>query len=493
MVQFNLLDNLKARMSLTALITYNSRWLLVSPVLGLLGFALAVLALLINTVPAKLQQMVEVFLYACLLHTSALFFPLFVSYRTAILEKIVASASLRKISDYLEHAPLGWMIGRLMSLNIGLLFRAGGATALIAVLAMYLDGLRRASITPWSDAYDHFGSCADGIRSGLEQHIDCGGPEASCPQTCREKYGEYILIPATRDCTDVEGYVHVTTQRACSTAYNTWWYRTNNATSPNHHAVVIEGEVANNEWQHTENWTHGFRCGALAKPNISLGGYGDFTWVNFPALFSSSIPDASVKLSHPRAYLCYAGKPHSCRAHADTSTKPQFEETMACPGAVRRAWLASAWRNISGPRPVPSTAWRQASSLAEFRAGRGSDGDCAEIELSVQQIGSQVVFTLECNATERVGTANAGVDPGNSRGDDRHVIACPEDNRVTVSVKSESDSVTGTLLVSPNSTMTNISSYTLESGSQTILARPDSILTLIVDKSSDPVSVGLCF
>ena len=492
MVQFNLLDNLKARVSLTALVTYHSRWLLVSPVLGLLGFGLSVLSLLITTVPERLLQVVEAFMYACLLHMSALFFPLFVSYRTAILEKIVASASLRKISDYLDHAPMGWMISRLMSLNIGLVFRAGGATVVVAVLAMYLDGLRRAYITPWSDAYDHFGSCADGIRSGLEEHIDCGGIESSCPRTCREKYGEYILIPATRDCTDVQGYVHVTTQRACSTAYNTWWYRTHNTTSPNHHAVVIEGELSNYEWQHTEDWTDGFRCGALANPNISLDGYGDFTWVNFPALFSSSIPDGSVKLSHPRAYLCYAEKSRSCQSHAGTSDQLQFEETMACPGAVRRAWFASAWRNISSPRPIAASAWQEGKSLVKFRAGRGSDGDCAEVELSVREIGSQVVFTLECNTTERVGAVNAGAEPGNLSGHRQHAIACPEDNRVRVSVTSESVTK-GTLLVSPNATMTKMASYTLELRSQTILVTPDSTLILIVDKSSDPVSVSLCF
>ena len=493
LIEHNLLDNLTARVSLTALVTLRTRWLLVSPALTLVGILFCILAVLIDTVPEpeKISYAAEAFLIT-LIQTETLFFPLFMSFRMGVLENIVASASLRRISDYLEHAPKEWMIGNRSSLNINSVFRVGGITVVVALLASFVDLNRQANTISWDTRYNHFGSCSDGIRSGLEQHIDCGGPESSCPQTCREKYGEYILIPGNRDCAQVDGYVHVTTQRACSTAYKTW-SRLNNKTMKADHALVfagvpvgyIWGPLFYGVWQHA-NWTNGFHCGATSIPGFDLITDREYSMdlYAFPALFSSWNPPHGNQ--EPLAYLCYAEKSQSCQTLSNRESSVEFEETMACSGVFPREWPASAWRNISSPRPIPSTKWHSGDSVVEFRAGRGSNGDCAEIQLrAAQGIGSQVVFALECDITQYVDMNQTTVGGFAS-------IPCPTDNRVKISVETAAVP-RSTVLVYPGANATNFTSYILDAKEQTITVSPGSTLILVVDKSSDLRNVSFCF
>ena len=490
-----MLDNLKARVSLTDLVTRNARCLLVAPVVTLAALLFSILAFAIDTTVAKGYTVLEAVLMTGLLQIPMLVIPLFVSTRVSILKNIVAAASLRKIIDYLEHIPDGWMLTQRTSLNISSLFSVAGLmTIFVALVTLWVNTQKQTFATPWDNRYRDFGSCLDGIRSGLEQHIDCGGPESSCSQTCREKYGDYIIIPATRDCTDVEGYVHITTQRSCSIAYKA----TGNNNSLATHALVMEGVLEDgisgfqpNTWHHAD-WTHGFRCGAVTRP-----GWAGLTattqknpFTSFPALFSPWNP--SFGTQQPLAYLCYADRPQSCQAHTQRRNKARFKETMACSSAVRRDWLGSAWRNISSTRPIPSTKFAPGSSVAEFRAGRGSNGDCAEIQLhAVQGIGSHVVFALECNVSA-YNEATSGAEPGDVSGNDRSGIACPEDNRVTVSLESAAVP-RAALVVYPAANAKNMTSYTLEKKQQTVVVSPDSTLMLVVDKNSGSMSVSLCF
>ena len=498
-MQFNLLDNLKARISLTTLVTYNARWLLVSPIISLAAVLFSILAFLIDTTVFKGLKVVDPILQTGLLQIPILVIPLFVSTRVAVMKNCVAAASLRKLIDYLEHIPDGWMITHRKSINLSSLFSAAGLTTVfIAIVTLWVQTQKQVFTTPWDNRFEYFGSCYDGIRSGLEQHIDCGGPESSCPQTCREKYGDYIIIPATRECTDIEGYAHITTQRACSIAYKAW-ARMNNNNSDSvvaNHAVIMEGVLEDdgisgfqtNDWFHAD-WTNGFRCGAVTKP-----GWSELTttlqtsaFTTFPAVFSSWNP--SFGTQEPLAYLCYAkrSRGQSCEALIYIKNGIHFDEEMACPGNIRHKWYGSAWRNISSTRASGD------NSVVEFVAASSSDGDCAEIRMhgAVKGIGAHVVFTLECNVTKSV-EASSGAKAGASSVNDQPVIMCPKDNRVQVSVESTTIP-RATLLVYPAARGTSMTSYTLEATQQSAVVSAGSTLVLVADKSSNSMIVRLCF
>ena len=243
-------------------------------------------------------------------------------------------------------------------------------------------------------------------------------------------------------------------------------------------------------WQHAD-WTNGFRCGATTyfKPQPSLSLTENVSSAaSFPALFSSW--DPSFGNQKPLAYLCYAERLESCQAQAHPEDSVHFEEPMACPGPVQRKWFASAWRNISGPRPIPSTNWRESISVTEFRAVRGNDGDCAQIWLHARGIGSQVVFALECNVSAYVDT-DASTSGGLS-GHDGPGIACPEGDRVRLAVESAA-APRGALVVYPEANATSATRYTFESKQQTVLVSPGSTLIVVVDRSSGSMNVSLCF
>ena len=224
--------------------------------------------------------------------------------------------------------------------------------------------------------------------------------------------------------------------------------------------------------------------------------------VSFPALFSKlETPHAAHLVSgirirarqHPRAYLCYAGPPRSCEAKSYDRHNTHFKEMMACPSSeVQHKWSSSAWRNISGPRPILDTIWRETGgNVAEFRAGKGYNGDCAEIKLqNAAGIGAQVVFTLVCNVSTRSEPGKVGVqaEPG---------ILCPKDNRVELSVVESGlalgSVIKGALVVLPMANMTNTTVHHLLPTSQKISVHPGSILVLVVDQSADLTSVRVCF
>ena len=463
-----------------------------------------VLSLVIDPSWDSFNYLSSVFVGTSLPQVIPIAFPLFVSWRMDIFENLVAQADLRKITDYLDHAPKGWMLGHKSALNLDLLARATGSlTVLAAFCTFYVAIIQEASTIPWEDQvkYQHFGTCADGIRSGLEQHMDCGRPESSCPQSCREKYGQYILISADRECGDVDGYVHITTQRACTAAYNTW-ARLNNRSGTSRHAVVHEGASMSGElgewsaimpevailqsWEHS-TWADGFRCGAYTRPRVNLG-LQDVPRFSFPALFSSSKTSSGIQ--KPLAYLCYAERPRACKSQASESDSSEFEEMISCPGPVRHKWGDSAWRNISGPVPTFATSWGNSSEVAEFRAGRGEEGDCARIQVhNSALIGAQVVFTLACDNSTRVGPR---VRSGNTTVRDEHEIICPKDNIVRLSTES-GQHIRSTLLVSPTPNMTHMTVYRLELKAYDITVLPDSMLVLVVDKTSDLRNIKLCF
>ena len=241
--------------------------------------------------------------------------------------------------------------------------------------------------------------------------------------------------------------------------------------------MVFEGAWSeySTAWQHAD-WSQGFRCGAYNQPTHELG-FQEITLFSFPALFSpwniSAVFPNDRFHQQPHAYLCYAKRAHSCAAtttYGRDGTQ-RFEEMIACPGvdASRSELSNSAWRFISGPLPISRSV-----NVATFSAGRGSDGDCAEIQLDNEGTGAQVLFALECN-----------------------VGACPKDNRVRISVEAESSLVVReTILVFSSKNMTNITGSYLLNESGTINVNPGSTLVFVADYDSDSysfTSVTLCF
>ena len=247
--------------------------------------------------------------------------------------------------------------------------------------------------------------------------------------------------------------------------------------------MVFEGAWSeySTAWQHAD-WSQGFRCGAYNQPTHELG-FQEITLFSFPALFSpwniSAVFPNDRFHQQPHAYLCYAKRAHSCAAtttYGRDGTQ-RFEEMIACPGvdASRSELSNSAWRFISGPLPISRSV-----NVATFSAGRGSDGDCAEIRLHDEDVstGAQVVFALECNVS-----APGGLD-----------IACPKDNQVRLSVDAGfSDITKDTLLVSPTANMTIITERYRLDESRMIHVQPDSTLVFIADLDSSLTSITLCF
>ena len=291
--------------------------------------------------------------------------------------------------------------------------------------------------------------------------------------------------------------MHITTQRACTTAYNAW-ARANNRSSVNNRAIVYQGAPVHSpsptrvlthylrakyglftagEWKHAD-WSGGFRCGAYLIPTLRVAD-DNMDRLSFPAMFTSSI----MGDQKPQAYLCYAGA-LACKAKVYSRDSTPFEEMMPCPGPARQIQrFTSAWRNISGPLPTMLPRGQNGNNVAEFRSNRGRDGDCCEIQLdSSARVGAQVVFTLACNWSAHVGQS-ARAEPNS---------VCPQENHVRLTVKSKYIT-RGALFVSPTVNMTSVVEYDLgESTSQNIIVNSSSTFTLIVDQSSDLKSVKLC-
>ena len=487
-------------MALCAVNTRHARVLLICPVLVVFSICLEILSALIRPDSETLIDAITQLLTSVAIECVPFVFALYFSWRMDLLENIVAQANLRKISDYLQHAPKGWMIGQKTALNFGLLAQTAGLLSLLmAFCTFYVQSSQQSIALPWQQQakYEHFGTCADGIRSGLEQHMDCGRPESSCPQTCREKYGEYILISPDRECTDVDGYVHITTQRACAAAHRAW-ARLNNISGPVRHAVVHAGwSISGHEktwfelsdligWE-LADWTGEFRCGAYTRPRVNWG-MDNVPRFSFPALFSSGkTPSQAQK---PEAYLCYAKRTRACQATGDAGN---FEEMMSCAAPVQRTWGNSAWRNISGPLPTTATTWSEKSEVAEFRAGRGRDGDCARIRLNLRWFGAQMVFTLVCNASLDMSPRDH-LGPTNASSRVAHGIACPKDNISKLSIESGfGQDIRSTFLVSSSSDMTNMAVYQLGLEPQNVVTPPGGTFVLVVDRSSFLRSFTICF
>ena len=500
-VSLKMLEMLKARVSLCALVTRGSRVLLVAPAFAVISLFWSVLEIAIDPSKDTLVDLIDRLLTVGFLHAVPLLCALRVSSHVGYLEQIAAHENLRDIREYLVFAPTQWMITQTFPLNLTLFARAGSALALLfAFSTFYVTANQQAIFIPWYQPYRQFGTCADGVHSGLEQHIDCGNPESSCPQSCREKYGEYILIPAERECEDVDGYVHITTQRACTAAYNTW-SRLNNRSASVDHAVVYEGAQTYAEgiltilqrksysrslfrWKHA-NWSGGFRCGAYPMPKVELGDF-KLERVSFPALFSPW----KTKNQQPQAYLCYAAA-MSCKSsgYANMDNDNRFEEMMACPGPDGHERMPSAWRNISGPVPNTAKEWTQKGrdNLAEFRVSKGRDGDCAQIKLSNSiGAGAQVIFTLSCNGDAHLG-------PNNRSESTPTKSSCPEYYRVSLSPQLGSVPRSA-LVVFPTANRSNSKEYALDMNTpQTIVVSSESTFILVVDRSSDLQGITLCF
>ena len=454
--------------------------LLVPVLLAATSFFFYFLDMLASPTPRTVGTVVDAFLGIALRQGLPLVFALFVSLRVDALENVVALASLRKISKFLEYAPMKWMLTQKLSIDLGLFAEI---TRLLFVVftfsTVFVAVTVQKSTTPWDGNYNQYGSCADGIRSGLEQHIDCGGPESNCPQSCREKYGEYVLIPSDRDCAQVDGFVHITTQRACTAAYKTW-ARLNNRTTTVSNTEVYEGvrdiQALHEAWQYAD-WSDGFRCGAFSMPRVDFG-LEIFDRVAFPALFS--FWKTNDQQQKPHAYFCYA-RAGSCKARTSGKDDIHFEEMLSCPG--QNALFASAWRNISGPFPTPATNWRSGGHVVEFHASNSSKGDCAEIKVvNAGDSGAQVVFTLACNVSDAADQ-------------------CPKNNHVKLTVEDYSPSmlsiITGSdakraLMISPTTSMTNATIYDLKIKSQNILVKSGSTLVLVSDRSSGSMTITLC-
>ena len=480
LIEVNLLQKLEARVALSALLTRNAAVLLVPVLLAATAFFFYFLAMLGSPTAVTVGNVFDTFLGFVLRQGLPLAFALFVSLRVNALENVVALASLHKISKFLEYAPMKWMLTQKLSIDLGLISEIMRVLFVVFTLGSVLVATTvQVSTMPWDGKYSNYGSCADGIRSGHEQHIDCGGPESNCPLSCREKYGEYILIPADRDCTQVDGFVHITTQRACTAAYRTW-ARSNNRTTTVSNTEVYEDvrdmQALQEGWQQA-GWSDGFRCGAFSMPRIDFG-FETFNRVSFPALFSCWKNNKFGQ--EPYAYLCYhsAG---SCKVRQSGEDNIHFEEMLSCPG--KNAVFASAWRNISGPFPRLATNWRSDGHVATFHASVGSKGDCAEIEvLNSGQSGAQVVFALACNATDQVNQ-------------------CRKSNNVKVTVEHYSSSIQSiiertskkiALVVSPIASMANATVYDLKIKSQDIVVKSGSTFFLVTDRSSGSMKIRLC-
>ena len=182
-VELKLLDTLKARVALCALVTRQTRVLLLPSMIAVVSLFWSFLEVLIDPRRPAVMDLVDRLLNVACIQGLPLIFALYVSSRISILENLVAQASLQTISEYLVYAPKEWMLGQKLALSTELLVKAGSAFALLfAFCTMYVTATQQAIFIPWDQPYRHFGSCADGFHSGLEQHIDCG--RVMCLRMC---------------------------------------------------------------------------------------------------------------------------------------------------------------------------------------------------------------------------------------------------------------------------------------------------------------------
>mgnify|MGYP003338061750 CR=1 FL=1 len=170
-----MLQKLKARVALCALVTRKTRVLLLPSMIAVVSLFWGFLEALIDPRRSAVMDLVDRLLNVACIQGLPLIFALYVSSRISILENLVAQANLRSISEYLVYAPKEWMLTQKLALSTDLLVKAASGFALLfAFCTMYVTANQRAIIIPWDKPYRQFGSCVDGFHSGLEQHIDCG-------------------------------------------------------------------------------------------------------------------------------------------------------------------------------------------------------------------------------------------------------------------------------------------------------------------------------
>ena len=486
-------------------------WLLIPTILYVLTFAFAIIDIWIEHTWEKTAFLLTERLLLLLLKLPPLIIAVLVSSRSGKLDSIVSKTGWEKISLYLAKEPAKWMFSLTTAVDSNLLIQLAAITGLLGAVTYFVEINQQALVQPWDSRYERFGSCTDGVKSGLEQHIDCGGPESGCPQTCKEKYGEYILIPGTRKCTEVDGYMSITTQRACTVAYNSWAHANDMKAGPLTRVYLDyswdrDRERYFKQPPRIDNWTNTFSCGALSMPpmvgaitgtvfGIPLEMANDDR-VAFPALFPSD--HRGLYSMHryselPIAHLCYAGT--GCQATSKEVDDTRFYKNMPCPGTSSSSYhgirlssyhaiplssgqdnrLASAWRNISTPFPI-----------VKFGTKTSQNSDCAEIQVdNSKHVGAQAVFKLACDA--RLHT-----DYGHTSGTNG-TLACPD--RVQVRVKS-GQFIRAALLVFPTADMTYGMRFKLNKLEQRTIEEvyPDSTFVLVVDQRSDKeLMIELCF
>lgn len=480
--QTRLLGQLRARVSLSALVTRQNTLLLLPALFALEAAVFAILHVVSTSkaVEAAALPSGTTVIRVLFIQILPLLVPFQLSIHMSILDNLASQQSFADITGYLGSAPKLWMLTQTIMLTPSLLTPLALSSASLWAVGAFLDKENQAMTMPWKNGFERYGTCADGLHSGREQFIDCGPPDSSCPHTCREKYGEYLVIPGTRECSEIDGYAHITTQRACTVGYRTWALAHNRSTTLS--AQVYAGANENylfGKWERAM-WKEedamadvGFRCGAYPLPLIQFA-FGPVTRYAFPALFwPLTKPGNTFK---PLAYLCYSGNGRESCA-ADTDNKA-FEEMMACPAREEPASDSGLvpWREISGPLAQKTHALRNKTHLVEFSA----ENYCAKIKVNevAARSGAQVVFAMSCAPVTDV--------------------PCPKNNIVKLSVESGgAASVRGTLFVSttPNMNMTAFDVHELEVvDSKEMTVEPESTLMLVVDWSASlPLNVKLCY
>jgi len=522
-LEVKLLRKLIPRVVLSAKVTMNMRYLLIPTLLYFVTFAVALHDVFIDVTLEKLLFLLVERLILLLIKTPPVIIAFMVSSRSSDLEFIVSQLGLRKISEYLRNAASKWMVTRTIALDWVLLSQLSFLVGLVGFSKYFLETSREALVQPWDARYERFGTCTDGIRSGIEQHIDCGDPDSGCPQTCRQKYGEYILIPGDRECTQVDGYDHITTQRACTLAYNSWSRLNKMTTGPLTRVYLdtswedpksikisrdktrpyhpFNEQIVDHHLKKIDNWTDTFSCGAFSMPQMTALITGRLNYiplsmandqrVSFPAMFSTghkSVDILGLVYEKPIAHLCYAGT--GCQAGSDKVHGARFQEQMPCPGSCSSCGRdnASAWQTISAPMSILQNKLTELeenklTDVVQFRASRDQKSDCAEIKVdNSMHMGAQVVFTL----------AREAFHGGDHRNYSAGADVRPFPKNVSVAVTS-GRSVRSAVLVFPTANMTIGQRYGLGSEIEFVEVLPDSTLVLVVDHRSDLKSVKLCF
>jgi len=510
-----LLKDLITRVGMSSSLTMKMRWLLLPTFFYLLAFVFALHDAYVDAPPGKILFLITERFFTLLMKMPSIWMVLAVSQKSGDLQYAALRSGFKTIAEYFRHAPARWMITPDMSFDFGLASGLGFLLTLGGLSRLFVDIGREALTQPWKVTYERFGTCSDGVRSGLEQHIDCGGPESGCPQTCRQKYGEYILIPGNRKCTQVDGYEYITTQRACALAYKSWshlnekksWSDLNDMNAGPRTRVYMD---ASHSKEQVGIWNETFSCGAFSMPletalitgraakSLPLSMANDQR-VAFPAMFSTGHEPAiryGLVSEEPIAHLCYAGT--GCQGKSGGVNRTRFREQMSCPESCSSCNhdSASAWRAISAPIHVlkdsgftdiwTSTLSEKLIEVVEFRAHRDRDKDCVEIKVDNSVgMGAQAVFTLACDVFR-------GGDHGNHSAGAGVRPSCPKGDRGSISLTPGQDTRSA-LLVFPASNMKHGRRYTLGPELSFVDVHPDSTLVLVVDHKSNLNSVKLCF